>query len=122
MKSLKLLTPLETPELSFANRVFMALMTRSRAPERVPTALMKDYYAQRASGGLIFSEATQTRGGLILLQLMHTGRISHPSLLPAGATPSRLRRSPPKAKSTPRQDRRTSSCRALSIPARSPAS
>ena len=55
MMSPKLLTPLETPELGFANRVFMAPMTRSRAPERVPTGLMKEYYAQRASAGLIFS-------------------------------------------------------------------
>ena len=73
MKSLKLLTPLETPELSFANRVFMAPMTRSRAPERVPTALMKDYYAQRASAGLIFSEATQ-------ISLEGVGYISTPGI------------------------------------------
>jgi N-ethylmaleimide reductase len=31
--------------------------------------------------------AVHARGGLIFLQLMHTGRISHPSLLPNGATP-----------------------------------
>lgn len=73
MKSLKLLTPLETPELSFTNRVFMAPMTRSRAPERVPTALMKDYYAQRASAGLIFSEATQ-------ISLEGVGYISTPGI------------------------------------------
>jgi N-ethylmaleimide reductase len=59
MKPLKLLTPLKTPELNFKNRVFMAPMTRSRVPERAPTELMKEYYAQRASAGLIFSEATQ---------------------------------------------------------------
>ena len=45
--------------LSFKNRVFMAPMTRSRAPLQIPTALMQEYYAQRASAGLIFSEATQ---------------------------------------------------------------
>ena len=33
------------------------------------------------------TDAVHARGGLIFLQLMHTGRISHPSLLPAGATP-----------------------------------
>lgn len=33
------------------------------------------------------TEAVHARGGLIVLQLMHTGRISHPSLLPRGATP-----------------------------------
>jgi N-ethylmaleimide reductase len=73
MKSPKLLTPLETPELSFANRVFMAPMTRSRAPERVPTGLMKEYYAQRASAGLIFSEATQ-------ISLEGVGYISTPGI------------------------------------------
>jgi N-ethylmaleimide reductase len=73
MKSPKLLTPLATPELSFANRVFMAPMTRSRAPERVPTGLMKEYYAQRASAGLIFSEATQ-------ISLEGVGYISTPGI------------------------------------------
>jgi len=33
------------------------------------------------------TDAVHARGGLIFLQLMHTGRISHPSLLPTGATP-----------------------------------
>jgi len=33
------------------------------------------------------TDAVHARGGLIFLQLMHTGRISHPSLLPNGATP-----------------------------------
>ncbi len=37
----------------------MAPMTRSRAPERIPTELMAEYYSQRASAGLIFSEGTQ---------------------------------------------------------------
>jgi N-ethylmaleimide reductase len=73
MKTLKLLTPLKTPELSFKNRVFMAPMTRSRAPERVPTELMKEYYAQRASAGLIFSEATQ-------ISLEGVGYISTPGI------------------------------------------
>ncbi len=37
----------------------MAPLTRSRATaDRVPTALMRDYYVQRASAGLILSEAT----------------------------------------------------------------
>jgi mono/diheme cytochrome c family protein len=73
MKTLKLLTPLKTPELSFHNRVFMAPMTRSRAPERVPTELMKGCYAQRASAGLIFSEATQ-------ISLEGVGYISTPGI------------------------------------------
>jgi N-ethylmaleimide reductase len=33
------------------------------------------------------TDAVHARGGLIFLQLMHTGRISHPSLLPGNATP-----------------------------------
>jgi N-ethylmaleimide reductase len=33
------------------------------------------------------TDAVHAKGGLIFLQLMHTGRISHPSLLPGGATP-----------------------------------
>ncbi len=41
------------------NRIVMAPLTRSRAgAEGVPTALMAQYYAQRASAGLIISEAT----------------------------------------------------------------
>lgn len=59
MKTLKLLTPLENGRLRFKNRVFMAPMTRSRAPERAPTDLMAEYYSQRASAGLIFTEGTQ---------------------------------------------------------------
>jgi len=43
------------------NRFLMAPMTRSRAsqPGDVPNALMAEYYAQRASAGIIITEATQ---------------------------------------------------------------
>lgn len=43
------------------NRIVMAPMTRSRTaqPGDIPTELMATYYAQRASAGLIISEATQ---------------------------------------------------------------
>ena len=42
-----------------ANRVLMAPLTRGRATkDHVPTPIMADYYAQRASAGLIISEAT----------------------------------------------------------------
>lgn len=43
------------------NRVIMAPMTRSRAtqPGNVPNEVMAEYYAQRASAGLIITEATQ---------------------------------------------------------------
>ena len=56
---LKLLEPLSLGELKLANRIFMAPLTRCRASAgRVPNALMRDYYGQRASAGLILSEAT----------------------------------------------------------------
>lgn len=42
--------------LALKNRIIMAPMTRSRAMERVPNALMAEYYSQRASAGLIISE------------------------------------------------------------------
>lgn len=52
-----LLSPAQLGELELANRVVMAPMTRTRATdERVPTAMMAEYYAQRASAGLIISE------------------------------------------------------------------
>lgn len=45
--------------LALPNRVVMGPMTRSRAPHRgQPTELMAQYYAQRASAGLIVTEAT----------------------------------------------------------------
>jgi 2,4-dienoyl-CoA reductase-like NADH-dependent reductase (Old Yellow Enzyme family) len=57
--TLKLLEPLSLGELRLTNRVFMAPLTRCRASAgRVPNSLMRDYYVQRASAGLILSEAT----------------------------------------------------------------
>ncbi|MGJ0504276.1 MAG: alkene reductase [Methylocystis sp.] len=54
-----LLEPVRLGEIDLPNRVIMAPLTRCRASEgRVPNALMKDYYAQRASAGLIITEAT----------------------------------------------------------------
>ncbi len=44
--------------LEMSNRVVMAPLTRNRAPGAQPTALMAQYYAQRASAGLIVTEAT----------------------------------------------------------------
>lgn len=47
-------------DLQLSNRIVMAPLTRSRAAEgNVPWALNERYYAQRASAGLIISEATQ---------------------------------------------------------------
>lgn len=111
-------TPVQFGELQLKNRVVMAPLTRSRATvDRVPTPMMAEYYAQRASAGLIISEATviseaangyektpglfsdaQVEGwkgvtdavhakkGLIIAQLWHVGRVSHPDLL-QGETP-----------------------------------
>jgi N-ethylmaleimide reductase len=55
-----LFTPIDVGPLTLRNRVVMAPLTRSRAgPGNVPTQLNALYYAQRASAGLIISEATQ---------------------------------------------------------------
>lgn len=54
-----LLSPLNLKDLSLKNRVVMAPLTRSRAgSDRIPNALMAEYYAQRAGAGLIITEAT----------------------------------------------------------------
>lgn len=111
-------TPIQFGELKLKNRVVMAPLTRSRSTvDRVPTAMMAEYYAQRASAGLIISEATviseeangyektpglftdaqvegwklvtdavHAKNGLIVAQLWHVGRVSHPDLL-KGETP-----------------------------------
>ena len=58
-EKLKLLDPITIGDLRLANRVFMAPLTRCRASTgRVPNAMMAEYYRQRASAGLILSEAT----------------------------------------------------------------
>jgi 2,4-dienoyl-CoA reductase-like NADH-dependent reductase (Old Yellow Enzyme family) len=50
---------LQLGPLLLPNRIFMAPLTRSRAGvERIPNALMAEYYRQRSSAGLILSEAT----------------------------------------------------------------
>jgi N-ethylmaleimide reductase len=55
-----LFTPLALGELQIPNRIVMAPLTRSRAGEgNVPTAMNVDYYRQRATAGLIITEATQ---------------------------------------------------------------
>ncbi|MCW2241802.1 alkene reductase [Azospirillum canadense] len=114
-----LFQPTRLGALALANRIVMAPLTRSRAlPGDVPRPSAAVYYAQRASAGLIISEATQVsdaakgyawtpgcytdeqvagwrsvtdavhaRGGTIVVQLWHVGRISHPSLQPGGAQP-----------------------------------
>jgi 2,4-dienoyl-CoA reductase-like NADH-dependent reductase (Old Yellow Enzyme family) len=54
-----LLDPLQIGDLTLKNRIVMAPLTRSRSgTERTPGPLVAEYYAQRASAGLIISEAT----------------------------------------------------------------
>ncbi len=106
---MKLLTPIQTAHLTLNNRMVMSAMTRSRAnADGTATDMMATYYAQRASAGMIISEAiniskdaigspmtpsiyneaqieswkkvTQAvhdKGGKIIAQLWHTGRVAH---------------------------------------------
>jgi N-ethylmaleimide reductase len=58
--AIDLFSPYRLGELELANRIVMAPMTRSRAVAgNVPNPLAVTYYAQRASAGLIVTEATQ---------------------------------------------------------------
>lgn len=114
-----LFSPTKLGRIELKNRIVMAPLTRNRAGEGgVPQPLNVTYYEQRASAGLIITEATpisamahgypalpgiytdaqiagwkkitdavHAKGGKIVIQLWHVGRISHPSLLPNGALP-----------------------------------
>jgi N-ethylmaleimide reductase len=54
-----LFSPLRAGDLDLPNRIVMAALTRSRAGRtHVPNELMAEYYAQRATAGLLISEAT----------------------------------------------------------------
>lgn len=106
-----LFSPVSLGDIRLANRIVMAPMTRDRAGAGdVPTELMVEYYAQRASAGLIVTEGVQpgpagkgywrtpgihsaeqvegwrrvadavhARGGRIVMQLMHCGRVVVPA-------------------------------------------
>ncbi|MDA7443656.1 alkene reductase [Candidatus Pelagibacter ubique] len=58
---MKLLSELKLGNLTLKNRIIMAPLTRMRAgqPGNIPQELNATYYAQRATAGLILSEATQ---------------------------------------------------------------
>lgn len=59
-----LFSPLKLGALTVPNRIFMAPLTRCRAgDEHLPNAMMAQYYAQRASAGLIIAEATMVIEG-----------------------------------------------------------
>jgi N-ethylmaleimide reductase len=59
-----LFSPLTIGPLEVPNRIWLAPLTRCRAEEgHVPTPLMAEYYAQRASGGLLIAEATMVLEG-----------------------------------------------------------
>ena len=111
-----LFDPIDLGAIHLNNRIAMAPLTRSRAIEgEVPNPLAVEYYAQRASVGLIVSEATQisrsgqgypntpgiftdeqvagwkpiteavhARGGKIVAQLWHVGRVSISDYQPDG--------------------------------------
>ncbi|NCA26898.1 MAG: alkene reductase [Methylophilaceae bacterium] len=113
-----LFSPVKLGGIALSNRIVMAPLTRNRAGEGgVPQEINVKYYEQRASAGLIITEATpispmghgypllpgiytdaqivgwkkvtdavHAKGGKIVIQLWHVGRISHPSLL-NGETP-----------------------------------
>lgn len=117
--ALDLFSPVKLGSILLNNRMVMAPLTRNRSTETgVPQAMNVTYYEQRATAGLIITEATpisamghgypalpgiytdaqvtgwkkvteavHAKGGKIVLQLWHVGRISHPSLLPNGALP-----------------------------------
>ncbi len=113
-----LFSPVKLGSIAMSNRMVMAPLTRNRSSmEGVPQDINVTYYEQRATAGLIITEATpispmghgypllpgiytdaqvdgwkkvtdavHAKGGKIVIQLWHVGRISHPSLL-NGATP-----------------------------------
>ena len=60
MSNQPLFAPYRMGDLDLPNRIVMAPLTRMRAQshDHVPTSLQAEYYAQRASAGLIIGEAT----------------------------------------------------------------
>ncbi|SDB95158.1 2,4-dienoyl-CoA reductase [Raineyella antarctica] len=108
----ELFDPIDAGDLHLRNRVTIGAMTRQRAAEDgVPNDLLVEYYAQRASAGLVVTEGTfpsfrsrgfmgaagiadqqqadgwrrvadavHARGGTLVIQVMHAGRMAHPGL------------------------------------------
>ena len=61
MSQTKLFEPFKLGPITLPNRFVMAPLTRNRAvpPGMVPSPLAVDYYGQRASAGLLITEASQ---------------------------------------------------------------
>jgi len=53
-----LFDPVQAGDLKLSNRIVMAPLTRNRSPNAVPRDITATYYAQRASAGLLITEAT----------------------------------------------------------------
>ncbi|WP_411032887.1 alkene reductase [Shinella sp. BYT-45] len=53
-----LFDPIKIGDIQLANRIVMAPLTRNRSPGAVPNTLNAAYYEQRASAGLLITEAT----------------------------------------------------------------
>jgi N-ethylmaleimide reductase len=53
-----LFDPIQAGDLKLANRIVMAPLTRNRSPNAVPPDIAATYYAQRATAGLLITEAT----------------------------------------------------------------
>jgi N-ethylmaleimide reductase len=54
-----LFDPVRIGDIELANRIVMAPLTRNRARDRTPDEMTVEYYRQRATAGLIITEATQ---------------------------------------------------------------
>lgn len=53
-----LFEPVQLGAVTLHNRIVMSPLTRARASDRIPNDLMRQYYCQRASAGLVIAEAT----------------------------------------------------------------
>jgi len=53
-----LFSPIQVGDLRLANRIAMAPLTRNRSPDAIPQPITATYYEQRASAGLLITEAT----------------------------------------------------------------
>jgi len=113
-----LFDPVHAGDLQLANRIVMAPLTRNRSPNAIPRDMAITYYAQRATAGLLITEATaisqqgqgysdvpglygteqldawkrvtdavHAKGGKIVVQLWHVGRVSHTDLQPENGQP-----------------------------------